>query len=94
MDEKKVRDISSSCMLDYDEAVFESLTIIKEMMEEVVQSELCRAGEKGGAVFAPVVEKEVLREDRTEVLYAREEMLSHACRRQGEFVVVPRVVGE
>jgi len=90
MDEKDIRAMCNAAMLEYDEAVKESLGILGSMMEEVVSSDLCAQSEFSAFGGAGAL----LRPDRAESAFTRDEMLSGVRERRGDFAVVPRIIGE
>ena len=87
MNREDVRLICDATLLPHDEAAFESLSAIGDMMDEVVRSELC---EKNGREISRGEAR--LRSDEVRCDFSREEMLAGVQKRSGDFAVVPRVI--
>ena len=87
MKEKDVLEICSAVMMQGDDAVFRGLAVMGEMMDAVVNSDLCG---KAGARF-PLGEA-ILRTDEVKAEFSRDEMLAGTSKRSGDFAVVPKVI--
>jgi Asp-tRNA(Asn)/Glu-tRNA(Gln) amidotransferase C subunit len=87
MKEKDVLEICSAVMIQGDDAVFRGLAVMGEMMDAVVNSDLC---EKAGARLP--LGKAILRTDEVKAEFSRDDMLAGAIKRSGDFAVVPKVI--
>ncbi len=91
MNRDEVKEICAAAMLRYDEDVLDSLSVIGDMMEEVVHSALCeetgdQVTRKDDGSFC------VLRKDEVKAEFSREEMLGGVKCRKGDFALVPAVI--
>jgi len=87
MDEREVKELCEAAMLEFDGPAFESLVLMSQRMEAVVNSPLCVKGKRD-----EMRGEAVLRADEVRCEYSREEMLKGAGCRKGNFAVVPQLI--